>query len=75
MNDEFLYVPRVSPMMKRDLSAHLLRESDSEVGIFHVLDLPPTRRSLPSEKLTNSKVRSSTEEISALENPAIFTND
>lgn len=44
-------LPRESPMRKRVLSAHWLRESDWEDGIFHASALPPTKISLASQEL------------------------
>lgn len=52
-------------MRKRDFSAHLLRESDSDDGIFQASVFPPTKISLASVKLRNRKNRK--EEVSLLE--------
>lgn len=43
-----VYVPSKSPTWKREAPAHLLRDSDSEEGIFHALVLLPTMMSLAS---------------------------
>ena len=45
-----MFVPSESPIWNREASAHLLRDSDSEDGIFHALLLPPTNNSLASVK-------------------------
>jgi hypothetical protein len=37
-------------MRKRAFPAHLLRESDSEDGIFHASVLPPTNKSLACDE-------------------------
>ena len=51
-------------MRKREFSAHLLRESDSEDGIFQASVFPPTKISLASVKLKNRN--KSTKEVSLL---------
>jgi len=43
--------PRESPTWNRVDSAHLLRESGADEGIFQPLVEPPTKKSLASEML------------------------
>lgn len=65
----------MSPTRKRVLSAHLLRDWDSEDGIAHEPVLPPTNISLASEKLKRRNMSNREDEDRALddEKPAIDT--
>lgn len=63
-------LPRWSPTLNRDFSAHWFSESASEDGIFHAFILPPTNSSLAAEK-PKRKNRSSTEAEAVLEQPAM----
>ena len=59
------YVPSESPTWNRVDSAHLLRESEVDEGIFQPLVEPPTKKSLASEMLmmeVKRRVRRSNEE-------------
>lgn len=58
-------VPSESPTWKREPSAHLLKDSASEVGTFQAFVLPPTKKSLASVEQRKTDM-SSIEDIRAL---------
>ena len=66
-----IYIPRESPIWKRDDSAHLLRESNSEDGISQALVLPPTKMSVASVKLINRDMNSMPQRIAEIGEEAI----
>lgn len=66
-------LPRLSPTWNRAFDAHLLSESDSEAGIFHASDLPPTKTSLAEAKpMRTNRTKSEEEAEKVDEKPAMI---